>query len=162
MRPSFQGRSPERLAPRLQETKQGCGVAFWKGLLGVPDRDSEEALSLAFPGKRNHLALFGTSIFHRCGNDGRILKAKLMFDFLSQKKKIVLGAEVSPTTDKLSRGRGTVFHLNDQASSGPWARPWAGRASSPVQHRQSLRIAIIAEFHAASGVNGQCHKPSQK
>lgn len=100
MRPSFQGRPPERLAPRLQETKRGCRAAFWKGLLLVPDRDSEEALSLAFPGKWNHLALFGTSIFHRHGNDGRILKAKLMFYFLSQKKKIVPGAASVPHNRK--------------------------------------------------------------
>lgn len=95
MRPSFQGRSPERLAPRLQETKQGCGVAFWKGLLGVPDRDSEKALSLAFPGKRNHLALFGTSIFHRCGNDGLTEGG---FSFLNI-HTIYLRLNCSPTYD---------------------------------------------------------------
>lgn len=47
---------------------------------------------------------------------------------------------MSPTTEKLPRGGGTVFHLDDQVSSGPWAVPWAGRAStdrayiSPLSH----------------------------
>lgn len=79
-------------------------MAFCKGLLIVPDRDSEEALSLAFPGERNHPALFGTSIFHRRGNDGRVLKAKLMFDFLNQKKKIVPGAASVSHNRKAAQG----------------------------------------------------------